>query len=143
MQNNFYNEYPHARNIEQSLPTGNIPKSVSKEFVKVISICYVGNGKGYREGVDETAIEYYEKFIDDKFTDIELLHFINLFADHEFVTDFDKAKVKERVKKLVQKLKIKTSDILIQRALDVLEKANNIQKVVDTADYKEALKVLR
>ena len=143
MWHNFYNEYPHARNIEQSLPTGNIPKSVSKEFVKVISICYVGNGKGYREGVDETAINYYEKFIDEKFTDIELLHFINLFGDHEFVTDFDKSKVKERVKKLVQKLKIKTSDILIQRALDVLKKANNIQKVVDTTDYKEAVKLLK
>jgi hypothetical protein len=143
MWNNFYNEYPHARNIELSLPTGNIPKSVSKEFVKVISICYVGNGKGYREGVDETAVKYYEKFIDEKFKDVELLHFINLFSDHEFVTDFDKVKVKERIKILTEKLKTKTSDILILRALEVLKKANNIQKVADTTDYKEAVKVLR
>jgi hypothetical protein len=143
MWNNFYNEYPHARNLEISLPNGNIPKSVLKEFVKVVTICYVGNGKGYKEGIDETAVQYYEKFIDDKFNNIEITHFINLFNDSEFVTDFDKSKVKNRMNVLIKKLKEKTTYILIKRVLEILEKANNIQKVADTTEYKEAIQVLR
>jgi len=51
--------------------------------------------------------------------------------------------VKERVRALIEKLRTKTSDILIQRALEVLRKANNIQKVADTTDYKEAVKPLK
>lgn len=140
--NNFYNEYPHASNIEQSLPSGNIPKSISKEFVKVISICFVGNGKGYKEGIDETAIKYYDKFI-EKFTDNEIIHFLNLFTDHEFITDFDKAKVKERMKLLIQRLHVKTSNILIQRVLEVIEKSSRIDKVADTSEYKESVKLLK
>jgi len=49
--NNFYNEYPHARVLEQSLPkNGIVPRAARSLWVKVISICYVGNGAGYREG---------------------------------------------------------------------------------------------
>ncbi|MDL5024695.1 hypothetical protein P9181_07390 [Bacillus velezensis] len=46
--NNFYNEYPHAKSISDSLPKGEIPSAARKLFVKVIIICLVGNGMGRR-----------------------------------------------------------------------------------------------
>lgn len=140
--NNFYNEYPHARSIKDSMPTGNIPKSISKEFVKIISICFAGNGKGYRNGVDETAVKYYEEFV-DKFTETEIVYFIQLFNDHEFVTDFENKKVQERLRVLIDKLETKTTNIFIKKALNVLRISTKIAKIADTTDYREAVKNLK
>ena len=62
--NNFYNEYPHAQSLLTSLPpNGVVPEAARQKWVKTISICYVGNGLGYREGVDENALVYYEQFM--------------------------------------------------------------------------------
>ena len=47
--NNFYNEYPHAQSIEQSLPKAGIPRSARHDFFKVVATCYIGNGHGYRD----------------------------------------------------------------------------------------------
>lgn len=56
VQNNFFNEYLVAQALELSIPSnGIIPKAALNLWVKVISICYVGNGKGYRQGIDESA----------------------------------------------------------------------------------------
>ncbi len=139
--NNFYNEYPHAINIEASLPSSNIPKSVSKEFVKIICICFLGNGKGYRDGVDTNAFEYYERFI-DKFTENELIHFVYLFGDHEFVTDFESEKVKARMRLLIDKLDAKTSNHAIKNLFKIIKDTSRISKVFDTTEYKEAIKRL-
>ena len=73
---NFYNEYPYAQRISKLLENlTSIPKAAERTFIKIISICYVGNGKGYKDGVDEIAVSYYEKFI-RKFTDkkLSLIH---------------------------------------------------------------------
>ena len=41
--NNFYNEYPHAKALNNRLPaSGKIPRAARAMWVKVISICYVG-----------------------------------------------------------------------------------------------------
>ena len=39
---NFYNEFPHAKSIAQSLPNGAIPQAAKKLFVKIICLCFVG-----------------------------------------------------------------------------------------------------
>ena len=117
--NNFYNEYAHAKSIKDSLPERGIPTSVRKIFVKVICLCYVGNGKGYREGVDEGAVEYYVKFI-ESFTINEVKEFFTLFSDPEFVTDFNYTKPDERLRQLATFFKSKTKDIHINNVLDVI-----------------------
>lgn len=136
--NNFYNESIHALNIQQSLPDGDIPKSVSKEFVKVISICYVGNGKGYQDGIDTSAVEYYKNFI-DKFMEREIMYFVLLFSDPEFVTDLDKQKVQNRMKKLITYLKGKSENILLLRLLDFIHNSPRMEKVANTSDYKRMI----
>ncbi|GAB6163503.1 hypothetical protein JCM12298_26630 [Desulfothermus naphthae] len=116
---NFYNEYPHAKSIEESIPRSGIPESVRKIFVKVICICYCGNGRGYREGVDERAVPYYKKYI-DMFSINEIKEYLKLFQDREFVFDLDMPKADRRMRELAKLLKSKTTDIHINKLLDLI-----------------------
>ena len=135
--NNFYNEYPHAENISNSLPASSLPVAAQKDFVKVISICYIGNGLGYREGVDERALEFYKEFI-KRFHDDEIRIFITLFKDHEFIGDLDKTKAIARAKELSKFLIEKTENTFLKKALEVIANAPKIEKVADTSEYKSA-----
>lgn len=132
--NNFYNEYAYARDIEASLPKNSIPSTIRNDFVKTICLCYAGNGNGYRDGVDEDAVELYEKMI-EKFTNAEIKTFILLFKDTEFVVDFGKPKVVNRVKKLCEILEEKTSNNDLLEGLKIIKNASNVQKIILQSDY--------
>ena len=107
--NNFYNEYPHAKALEDSLPlNGLIPRASRAMWVKVISICFIGNGQGYREGVDESALTYYKKYINN-FTESEIVEFIRLFGDPEFISPLARTKPDNRVRQLANILKSSSS----------------------------------
>lgn len=136
--NNFYNEYTHAKNIETSLPTnGIIPKAAKNEFIKVITICYIGNGLGYRDGTCEAAIPYYEKFI-SLFQDEDIVQFIKLFKDSEFISSITGTKQDRRSRKLIDILKQKTKQPLILEILDLINSMPNgrIPDVSKTFEYK-------
>ncbi|HIP36565.1 MAG TPA: hypothetical protein EYG85_06900 [Crocinitomix sp.] len=139
--NNFYNEYPHAESINNSLPSSNIPMAAKKDFVKTISTSYIGNGLGYYEGVDKRALPYYEKFIDERFHEDEIKIFIKLFQDHEFISDFQPSNIKiiTRVKKLINILITKTENTFIVRLLNILKDTSRLDKVATTTEFKDAL----
>jgi len=136
--NNFYNEYTHALSINQSLPETSIPKGAKKDFVKIVSICFAGNGLGYKEGVDERALPYYQNFI-NKFYEDEIKIFLELFSDHEFVSDFKSKKVIRRVKQLSQNLLEKTENLFLKKALQLIIDSPRIDKISDTTAFKEVL----
>lgn len=142
--NNFYNESAHAKSIAESLPKGRIPNAARKMFVKVIVICFAGNGKGYRGGVDENALPYYKEFI-DSFTVREVIEFLFLFEDSEFTYDFDVATPDKRVRQLTQYLKTKTTDVHINKALDFIINfpKKNLNKLWGDSRYQEALKFIK
>ncbi|MEE3952816.1 hypothetical protein [Peribacillus frigoritolerans] len=142
--NNFYTESPHAKSISDSMPTGRIPDAARKLFVKVISICYAGNGKGYREGVDENALPYYIAFI-ESFTVREVVEFIYLFEDNEFVYDIDKTKSDVRLRKLASYLKTKTSDVHINKTLDLIINfpTKTLHKIWGDTRFQETLKFVK
>jgi hypothetical protein len=142
--NNFYNEFSHAKSIADSIPATGVPKSVKKLFVKVICLCYIGNGKGYREGVDTGAVKYYNEFI-ESFTVTEVKEFLHLFTDPEFVTDFNYTKADNRLRNLVKFFKTKTKDTHINRILDAILKspAKSLQNLATQKDYKESIKFVR
>ena len=104
----------------------------------MVSICYIGNGRGYREGVDENALPYYEYFI-DRFGDEEIIHFIKLFSDHEFTGDIGTTKGTRRAKQLVGILEAKTRSVLIKNTLQVIQASTRIEKVASTTYYKNAV----
>ncbi len=142
--NNFYNEYAHAKSIANSLPAGGIPDAIRKLFVKVIVICYVGNGKGYRQGIDESAAVYYNQFIEG-FTVSEIKEFLSLFKDAEFVTDFDYPQPDGRLRNITKFFKSKTKDIYINRVLDLILEypARKLQSLADDKRYKEAMQYVK
>ena len=142
--NNFYNEYSHAKSIDKSLSNKGIPIAARKMFVKVICLCYAGNGKGYRDGVDERAVEYYVKFI-KLFNVAETIDFLNLFSDSEFTKDLNKTKPDERIRKVANKLKSTTTDVHVNRALDVIINfpIGALRNVSGDSRFKEPMKFVR
>ena len=142
--NNFYNEYPHAKSIDESLPKQGIPTAARKLFVKIICLCWIGNGKGYRKGVDERAEVFYKKFI-KKFGIEELKDFIELLSDQEFVTDFDKTKPDSRLRVLAEHFKTTTTDIHINRLLDLIIAfpKRAIGKITTDSRFKEIVKNIK
>ncbi|MEH7200861.1 hypothetical protein, partial [Priestia megaterium] len=58
--NNFHNEPPHARLLSAYVPpTGDIPELVNSKYVKVLTMCSIGNGYG----VSDSAAVYYNELI--------------------------------------------------------------------------------
>ncbi|WP_201261958.1 hypothetical protein [Metasolibacillus fluoroglycofenilyticus] len=139
--NNFYNESIHASSIAESLPKSGIPDSARKLFVKVIVVCYVGNGLGYREGVDEQAVVHYARFIDN-FEVKEIKEFLKLFTDPEFVGDFDRGIPNRRLRSLIPKFKTKTTDPHINAVLDFIAQfpSSRLDKVASDHRYQELMK---
>lgn len=142
--NNFYNEFPHAKSISESLPKGKIPDAARRLFVKVICMCYVGNGKGYRDGVDERAVEYYKEFI-RAFTIKEVIEFLYIFEDHEFVSDLAIEKPDSRIRMLANFLKSTTTDVHVNKSLDLIIgfPTRKLDKIWDDSRYKEAIRHLK
>ncbi|MEH2461126.1 hypothetical protein [Nostoc sp.] len=141
--NNFYNEYPHAKSISVSIPTSGIPKSVRSLFVKIICICYCGNSKGYKNGIDEKALPYYEKFIEG-FKIEEIKEYIKLFSDNEFVFDLDTPKADPRMRELANSLRDKTTDVHINKALYIISSfpKSKLPKISLDSSYQEAIKYI-
>lgn len=139
--NNFYNEYAHAKSIMDSIPKTGIPISVRKLFVKVVCICYCGNGKGYKRGIDENALPYYEYFIETFKVD-EIKEFLKLFSDSEFTYDLDTSQADERMRELAKKLKTKTTNVHINKALDTIVSFPRqiLPKLTNDSSYKTALR---
>lgn len=136
--NNFYNEYPDAQAIAKSLPKAGIPDSARHDFVKVITTCFVGNGYGYREGVDENALPYYNEFI-KRFGDTDIVIFFSLFSDHEFTGDMGRTKTDRRAINLCKAFRERTKNVLLQEALDVVIESPAVQNVYRTSKYKQAM----
>jgi hypothetical protein len=142
--NNFYNEWPHAESLASSLPvSGVVPRAARIEWVKVITKCHIGNGHGYREGVDESADQYYQRYI-AAFGEAEVLEFLRLFEAPDFTVDFDSLKAHRRAQALAAALKDKSKNVHVQRALDVLlaQPEGTLRKLPIVAKFKDALKNL-
>lgn len=139
--NNFYNEYPHAKALTDSLPaTGKVPRASRAMWVKVISICYVGNGHGYYNGVDEQALPYYQTYVNN-FTESEAVEFIKLFHEPEFTSPLVRTVPDKRVRELAAILKAKHANVHLQRALDLVITAptKTLYGLHNTTDFKAVL----
>lgn len=142
--NNFYNEYAHAKVLGESLPvSGAVPRAARALWVKVIATCFVGNGYGYREGVDEGALPYYTHYI-AAFSESETIEFAHLFFDTEFATPLDRTKCDQRLRQLAHSLRLKSTNIYLQRALDLMLAApqGTLDRLGITAAFKQAVQYI-
>jgi hypothetical protein len=142
--NNFYNEWPHAESLALSLPvTGVVPRAARLEWVKTIAKCHIGNGHGFRDGVDSAADRHYQAYIEG-FGQAEVVEFLKLFEDSGFTVDFGEPKADARVRALAVMLREKTKNIHIRRAIDALlaQPKGTLRKLSIVTEFKEALKNL-
>lgn len=138
--NNFYNEAPWARQLDNMLPSsGVIPSSVIFEWVKTISICYAGNGLGYREGVDEAAVEYYKKFIRN-YDNKSIAALLNLMDDPNLLMDIDMLKPSRRFKTMCKVISENCNNEFLRNALDYIVNSHEpLSKIHRTTTYKTLL----
>lgn len=142
--NNFYNEYPHARMLGDSLPrNGAVPRAARALWTKVITTCFIGNGHGYREGVDRDALPYYERYIGN-FSEAEITQFLHLFSDPEFTTPLRYTKCEERTRRLAANLRDKSGNLNIRNALEliVVGPEGTLDRVAATSAFKNALQLV-
>ncbi|HEX9943756.1 MAG TPA: hypothetical protein VGG03_17225 [Thermoanaerobaculia bacterium] len=138
---NFYNEYPHAKSLTESLPTNRkVPRSARPFWVKVIVLCYVGNGLGYKRGVDERALPHYEKYV-SYFGDNEIAEFLRLFADPEFSSTLDRPLTDRRCRELANRLLDQTERAALRAGLQLVQAApaKSLVNIVKTTAFKEVL----
>ena len=136
--NNFYNEYPWVQILDRQLPkNGAVPKTVLHEYIKIICLCYIGNGLGYREGIDENAEKFYKKYINN-FKDKEIFIFLELLNDPILMTDVNRDKVKFRFKELCKMLKSQATNIFILKSLSfIIDSDTPIDKLYINTELKD------
>ena len=141
---NFYNESAHAKSIKESMPVNGIPNMVKTQFVKIICQCYIGNGLGYRQGIDESAEPIYKEFI-DRFGIYEIKEFILLFSDSEFTVDFYKKTPNKRLRELCAHFITKIDNIHYKNMLNYIKEYPNStwDKISNTTEYKQLLKNIK
>lgn len=139
--NNFYNEYPWAKQLKELIPNnGIIPKTVEKEWVRIITICYCGNGLGYRQGVDEGAESYYKEFISN-FTEKNVFQLLNMLDNQELLGDMEMPKVRRRFKRLCKDLIENVDNVFLEKALDfIIDFQPALSKVHKDTKFQSMLK---
>ena len=142
--NNFYNESAYAQSIKKSMPINGIPNMVKTQFVKIICQCYVGNGLGYRDGIDEDAEPIYKEFI-DRFGLDEIRDFILLFDDSEFTVDFYKSKSDKRLRNLCDYLISKVDNIHYKNILEYIKNYPHTtwDKMSSMSEYKNLINKIK
>lgn len=138
--NNFYNEPAFASLVNKYVPdTGVIPDVLRDDYVRVLSLCAIGNGFGVSNG----AAPYYEKMI-AKFTDKEIGAFLRLFSDIEFSSQLRCEDSQDRYIKLKDKIKAKTSKASFMRVFDFIDKVfpKALQHVGERDEYKRLINLI-
>lgn len=139
--NNFYNEYPYAESLAASLPPhGRVPRAARPLWVKVLTLGYIGNGLGYREGVDDRALPHYEVHIGN-FTESEIEEYVRVFQDVEFTANLTGSKPDSRARALATRLEQLANRTELKRALHLIVSApaRTLAKLAGTTAYQKAL----
>lgn len=137
--NNFYNEPAHAKILSDYIPeNGIIPKNIRFDYVKILILARIGNGYG----LSNSAVPYYDEMI-DKFQDNEFKEFTKLLLDEQVALRLDRhSSCAKRFIKLAQFFQQKSSNTIIQKALDLIAKSTPAQlpNLGKDSRYKDALK---
>ncbi|KEZ51346.1 hypothetical protein [Metabacillus indicus] len=132
--NNFHNEPPHARLLSAYVPqTGEIPLIVIDKYVKVLTMCYIGNGYG----VSDSASIYYDDLI-NRFTEPQIREFVKLINDSDVKSRLQFSRCSTRFNNLIEQFLPRVADVKLQQVLTYLFKTpnNNLQNLKNDTEYK-------
>ncbi len=117
--NNFYNEPPHAKALAQYIPpSGVIPATVRARYVRVLTMCRIGNGYG----VSYAAMRHYDMLI-DRFHDREITAFVRLLINPDVTSRLQFSSCAKNFSSSAELLYSKTTKVLLQNALKVIAEA--------------------
>lgn len=135
--NNFHNEPAHARLLTAYIPnTGEIPYSVISKYVKVLTMCFIGNGYGVSNG----AYDYYNNLL-NRFTEPHIKEFVLLLNDSDVRSRLQFNSCSSRFKTLVEEFEPRVMDIKLKQILEYLKNtSNNIyQKLEKDTKFKQLI----
>jgi hypothetical protein len=138
---NFYNEAPYARMLKKYIPeNGNVPKEVRFEYVKTLTLCFIGNGWG----VAWAAYPIYTELF-SKFTEKEFKIFVFLFKDTEFSSRMQFDDCRKAYKDYLKIVNDRTSNELIKRVIRHIFDQTDAQlpNLGKTTEYNNLIKALK
>ena len=137
---NFYNEPAPARILHRLVPSdGNIPPAVMHKYVKVLTMCSIGNPFG----VSWAAERYYKDLL-SRFADGHIVVFINLLDDPEVASRLQFVSCVTRYKALVAKLKGRAVRPRIIETLDFIEGfSGRFNTIASDTRYRQLRNTLR
>ncbi|KAA1180719.1 hypothetical protein [Paenibacillus sp. B2(2019)] len=115
---NFYHEGSPARLLASYIPdTGEIPESVMSKYIKVLTICRIGNPYG----VSGYAQQYYDEMI-SKFSDAHFNQFVLLLWDDDVQSRLGSRSCSSEYARLANSFSEKTVNIKLRA---ILKKIHN------------------
>ncbi len=131
--NNFHNEPPHAKNLFRYIPeNGDIPESSQYEYVKTVTMCYIGNGYG----ISSLAYPYYQAMI-KRFREKEIWTVANMVADGDISSRLQFSSCQRNFRKLIAELNQRISNEVIKAVLIYIlgQTEQQLPKCASTSEF--------
>lgn len=138
--NNFYNEWTHARSISALVPeNGDVPESVVKKYVKVLTICRMGNG----HGISQYAQPIYDELI-SRWQDKHIAIFVSLVTDSEVVSRLMNLSCSQNYQNIAKQLEDQATNANLKATLDFITsfRTDKLAKVKQDSRFKEMLRTI-
>lgn len=138
--NNFYNELPNARSVAAFIPeNGDTPDSISKKYVKIITMCKIGNG----HGIARDAEEIYDRLI-NRWQERHITTFIGLLSDNEVLSRLANSQCSKNYQVIAKKLVERTTINNVKTILNLIVDAptNSLSKSSQDSRFKERLRTI-
>jgi len=134
--NNFHNEPSHARVLASFVPSsGDIPDEVNEKYVKVLTLCTIGNGYG----VSTSAYDYYVSMI-NKFSEKQYYIFVLLLWDIDVQSRLGFRDCEKNFKALARDFSAKTLNANLKNILNAIVNATNpLSKAHLVTAFKQAV----
>ena len=130
---NFYAEPAPARMLQRLIPgTGDVPRAVLTKYVKTLTLCSIGNGYGFSWAADECYQDLMTRFSDN-----QILAFINLVRDPEVASRLQFSNCASRYQSLATQMKDRAVRPRLKEVLAFIEGFNRDQlhRIASNGDF--------
>jgi len=138
---NFYHEPSPARLLQSFVPaSGNVPDSVSGKYVKVLTLCHIGN----KHGVSSAADSIYTNLI-NRWQDSQISQFIRLTRDSEIASRLQFTSCQSRYQKLASRLIDQATHSNVKLALEFIRDfpTKKLDRIGNDSRFQTILKTVK
>ena len=139
--NNFYNEPSPARLLQAFVPaSGNIPDSVLGKYVRILTMCKIGNGYGVSSGAESI----YDNLI-NRWSDRHTSHFIRLISDSEITSRLQFPPCRIGYQKLASRLTDQVTHPNVKLALEFIKDfpTEKLDRIGSDSRFQTILKTVK